>query len=717
MARLALDNPAYYINREASWLAFDRRVLEEAQDEKNPLLERLKFLAISASNLDEFFEVRVAGLVQQIEDGYTEAGPDGLTLLEERDVVSRETHEFVDDQYRCWNGNLRSAMSAHGIRVLGLHELDSRARTFIEGYCERELDLLLTPVTVDPAHPFPRVINKALCVAFLLRRRRRSALTYTGVVTVPRALPRLVRLPADGTDDFIFLADLVAFHASRMYHGYDIVSSAAFRVTRNSNLYLAEEESRNLLESVRTELHNRRKGDAVRLEIEADADPEIIERLRTNFELEPWQVFSVNGPVNLSRLFNIYEQTAHPDLKFRTFIPRELRLTAKSKDLFEELRRHDVLLHHPFDAYDAVVSFIESAAQDSRVLSIKQTLYRTNEHSLIVPALIAAAEKKEVTAVVELKARFDEDSNIRWARDLEDAGVQVFHGLVGLKTHCKLSLLVRKDPDGVTRRYAHLGTGNYNANTARVYTDLSLLTADPEITAAVHDVFSFLTAYAEHPNYEPLLVSPLDLAEGCLALIAREAEHGRHGRPARIIAKMNALLDKNVIMALYRASQAGVEIDLIVRGMCALRPGVRGVSDRIRVRSIVGRFLEHSRIFHFFNGGQEETYLSSADWMPRNLYERVEVMFPLKDALSRERVRHEILDAYLADSLKARVLRKDGAYVRSWQAEGKRKPPAGAAAFSAQDFLLGLAEGRQALESIPLPAARRTRQTALARER
>src|SRR5450432_3633213 len=678
MARLALDNPAYYINREASWLAFNRRVLEEAQDEKNPLLESLKFLSISASNLDEFFEVRVAGLVQQIEDGYTEAGPDGLTLVEERDVVSRETHEFVNDQYRCWNDKLRPELSDHGIRVLGLHELDSRARAFIEEYCEKELDLLLTPVTVDPAHPFPRVINKALCVAFLLRRRRRSALTYTGVVTVPRALPRLVRLPSDGTDDFIFLADLVAFHASRMYHGYDIVSSAAFRVTRNSNLYLAEEESRNLLESVRTELHNRRKGDAVRLEIEADADPEIIERLRTNFELESWQVFSVNGPVNLSRLFNIYEQTAHPDIKFKPFSPRELRLTAKSQDLFEELRRHDILLHHPFDSYDAVVSFIEAAAQDSRVLSIKQTLYRTNEHSLIVPALISAAEKKEVTAVVELKARFDEDTNIRWARDLEDAGVQVFHGLVGLKTHCKLWLLVRRDADGVTRRYAHLGTGNYNANTARIYTDLSLLTADPEITGAVHDVFSFLTAYAEHPSYQPLFVAPLDLAEHCLALIARETQHARRGRPAHIIAKMNALLDQNIIMALYRASQAGVEVDLIVRGMCALRPGVKGVSDHIRVRSIVGRMLEHSRIFYFQNGGEEEVYLGSADWMPRNLYERVEVMFPVKDALLRERVRREILESYLADTLKARLLQKDGTYIRTWQAQGKRHAPAGA---------------------------------------
>jgi polyphosphate kinase len=596
-----------------------------------------------------------------------------------------------------------------------MHELDARARAYVDDYCERELDLLLTPVTVDPAHPFPRVINKALCVAFLLRRRRRSSLTYTGVVTVPRALPRLIHLPSDGSDDFIFLADLVALHASRMYHGYDIVSSAAFRVTRNSNLYLAEEESRNLLESVRTELHNRRKGDAVRLEIEADADPEIIERLRTNFELEAWQVFPVNGPVNLSRLFNIYEQTGHPELKFKAFIPRELRLTAKSRDLFEELRRHDVLLHHPFDAYDAVVSFIEAAAKDPRVLSIKQTLYRTNEHSLIVPALISAAEKKEVTAVVELKARFDEDSNIRWARDLEDAGVQVFHGLVGLKTHCKLSLLVRRDPDGVIRRYVHMGTGNYNATTARIYTDLSLLTADPEITGAVHDVFSFLTAYAEHPNYEPLMVSPLDLAERFLGLIAREAEHARHGRPAHIIAKMNALLDKNLITALYRAAHAGAQVDLIVRGMCALRPGVRGVSDRIRVRSIVGRFLEHSRIFYFANGGDEEVYLGSADWMPRNLYERVEVVFPLKDALLRERVKHEILEAYLADNVKARILLKDQNYIRVWQAQGKRNPPSGSAAFNAQEFLIALAEGKQPVTAIPVLTRHQPSRTATVR--
>ncbi|HEX3819562.1 MAG TPA: polyphosphate kinase 1 [Candidatus Sulfotelmatobacter sp.] len=719
MARISLDNPQYFLNRDTSWLAFNRRVLEEAGDGGNPLLERLKFLSISASNLDEFFEIRVASMMQQIEDGYNESTPDGLTLSEKRDALNQLTHEFVDDQYDCWNAHLRPALAENGIRVLGLHELDTDALRFVEEYCEKELDPLLTPVTVDPAHPFPRVINKALCVGFLLRRRRRSALTYTGVVSVPRVLPRLVRLPSEGTADFIFLADLVAHHAVRMYHGYDIVSSAPFRVTRNSNLYLAEEEARSLLESVRTELHNRRKGDAVRMEIEADADPEIIDRLRTVFELDPWQVFPVNGPVNLSRLFNVYEQVNRPDLKYRAFAPRELRLTSKSKDLFEELRTHDVLLHHPFDSYDAVVSFIESAAEDERVLSIKQTLYRTSEHSLIAQSLMNAASLKEVTAVVELKARFDEAHNIRWARDLEDAGVQVFHGLVGLKTHCKLSLLVRRDPDGVTRSYAHIGTGNYNSTTARFYTDLSLFTADPEITRAVHDVFSFLTAYAENPSYDPLLVAPLDLAEKCIALIDREAEHARRGNPARIIAKMNALLDKAVIQALYRASQAGVQIDLIVRGICAVRPGIRGVSENIRVRSIVGRYLEHSRIYYFANGGEEEIYIGSADWMPRNLYERVEVLVPLRDEMLRQRVRNEILDAYLADNRKARILLKDETYIPAWQSvNGKRnrRPPVGASAFSAQDFLMGVAEGKIPVP-LPAPATSRKRKVLAGRER
>jgi polyphosphate kinase len=709
MVRQTLSNRSPLLNREASWLKFNWRVLEEAGDLRNPLLERVKFLAISASNLDEFFEVRVGGLLQQLEDGHNSTTPDGLTMVEERELIKDAAHEFVEEQYSCWNDRLRPELAEQGIRVLAIDELDDAAMAFVDDYCARELDPLLTPVTVDPAHPFPRVINKALCVGLLLRRRRRSSLTYTGVVTVPRALPRLVRLPSQGTIDFIFLADLVVHHAVRMYTGYDIVSSAAFRVTRNSNLYLQEEESRNLLESVRAELHNRRKGDAVRMEIESGADPEIIERLGTVFELDRWQIFPVQGPVNLSRLFNIYDEAARPELKFRTFVPRELRLTAKSHDLFEELRRHDILLHHPYDSYDAVISFIQSAVDDDRVLSIKQTLYRTSEHSLIVPSLMAAAAHKEVTAVVELKARFDEASNIRWARDMEDAGVQVFHGLVGLKTHCKLALIVRRDPDGVTRQYAHLGTGNYNATTARIYTDLSLLTADPEITSAVHDVFSFLTAYAEHPNYGPLMVAPLNLAEKCISLIEREAENARAGRPARIIAKNNSLLDDDIIRALYRASQAGVEIELLVRGICALRPGIRGISDRIRVRSIVGRFLEHSRIYYFENGGEPEVYLGSADWMPRNLHERVEVLFPLKNPLLRDRVIHEILAAFLADNVKTRFLQNDGRYLRPWQSpQGRSKrPPQGAAAFSAQEFFMGLTEGVKTPEEIPASIPRR----------
>jgi polyphosphate kinase len=717
MAPRTLSNRAPLLNREASWLKFNWRVLEEAGDLRNPLLERVKFLAISASNLDEFFEVRVGGLLQQLEDGHNSTTPDGLTMVEERVLISDATHKFVDEQYSCWNERLRPELAEQGIRVLGIDDLDEAGLAFVDDYCEQELDPLLTPVTVDPAHPFPRVINKALCVALLLRRRRRSSLTYTGVVTVPRALPRLVRLPSQGTIDFIFLADLVVHHAVRMYKGYDIVSSAAFRVTRNSNLYLQEEESRNLLESVREELHNRRKGDAVRMEIESEADPEIIERLGTVFELDRWQIFPVNGPVNLSRLFNIYDEAARPDLKFHSYLPRELRLTAKSRDLFEELRRHDVLLHHPYDSYDAVISFIQSAAEDERVLSIKQTLYRTSEHSLIVPSLMAAAAHKEVTAVVELKARFDEASNIRWARDLEDAGVQVFHGLVGLKTHCKLCLLVRRDPDGVARQYAHLGTGNYNATTARIYTDLSLLTADPEITRAVHDVFSFLTAYAENPNYGPLLVAPLDLTEKCMSLIEREAENARLGRPARMIVKVNSLVDKDIVRALYSASQAGVEIDLLVRGICSLRPGIRGISDRIRVRSIVGRFLEHSRIFYFENGGEPEVYLGSADWMPRNLHERVEVLFPLKNPLLRDRVVHEILAALLADNVKTRFLQKDGRYLRPWQSPRGRskRPPRGAAAFSAQDFLIGLAEGTKTPEEIPAAVPRRSSRNSIGR--
>jgi polyphosphate kinase len=692
----SVDDPSLYINREASWLAFNRRVLEEAEDERNPLLERVKFLAITASNLDEFFEVRVAGLMQRIEDGFVDAGPDAVSAQEERELIARETHEFVQLQYECWNKKLIPALARSGIRVLELKDLTQEQEDFIDSYCEQEVDPLLTPVTVDPAHPFPRVLNKALCIGLLLKRKRRATGTYMGVITVPRVLPRLVRLPSKSGIDYIFLADLLTYHAATMYRGYDILSVASFRVTRNSNLYLEEEESRNLLESVRTELHKRRKGDAVRLEIEAGAHTEIAARLQQTFELDDWQVFYTDGPVNLSRLFNFYELTERPELKFKPFAGRELRLLGKSLNVFDELRKRDILLHHPYDSFDAVVDFIESAAKDPSVVSFKQTIYRTNENSPIVQALISAAAEKEVIAVLELTARFDEASNIRWARSMEDEGVQVYHGVVGLKTHCKLALLVRHDDDGVTRRYVHIGTGNYNPTTSRFYTDVSLLTSSPQITSAVHAVFNYLTAYSEATSYAPLTVSPINLAAATLACIQRETEHARAGRPARIVAKMNALLDKNVIEALYHASQAGVKIELIVRGMCSLRPNVPGISDNIIVRSVVGRFLEHSRIFYYLNGGQDEIHISSADWMPRNLYERVEVLCPVTDPGLKQRLKDEILAAYLADNTKARFLDRNGRYVR---APRRKDQPS----FIAQDFLIAVAEGSASAADIPEP--------------
>jgi polyphosphate kinase len=704
MAKTQSPQQGKFFDRDESWLSFNRRVLEEAQDETNPLLERVKFLAITASNLDEFVEIRLAGVLQRIEDGYSELNPDGTTLEQSLAVMNATMHGFVAEQYECWNKQLLPALRSAGVRVLRWDEIDDDARKAATAYYQREVDPLLTPITIDPAHPFPRVLNKALCIALLLRRKRKGAAgPVLGVVTVPRALPRFVALPTSGgTHDYIFLADLIERNAAGMYRGYEILSRAAFRVTRNSNLYFQEEESRTLLETARSELHNRRKGDAVRLEIEKSADAEIVDRLRLNFELDETLVFRTDGPVNLSRLMNLAGDTQRPDLKFQPFVPHELRLNRKSTDLFDELRHRDILLHHPYDSYDGVVGFIQAAAKDPNVVSMKQTLYRTSADSPIFQALTEAAQTKEVTTVVELMARFDEASNIRWARDLEDAGVQVFHGIVGLKTHCKLALVVRRDYDGVVRRYGHLGTGNYNPNTARFYTDLSLLTSDPAITASMGAVFNYLTAHSESDDYAPLLVAPLTLAESFIGLIHRETEHAAAGNPAHIIAKMNSLLEPSVIEALYAASQAGVRTDLIVRGICSLRPGVKGMSENIRVHSIIGRFLEHSRIFFFANSGKEEIYCGSADWMPRNLFERCEVVFPIRDAQICNRIRDEILAAYLADTVKARVLDGGGTYHRIYDTPAGRTLPA----FNSQEFFMRVAEGKASAEEIPaIPVA------------
>jgi polyphosphate kinase len=701
MARSSVADPQHFINRHFSWLQFNERVLEEARDQANPVLERVKFLAITASNLDEFVEVRVAGILQQVEHGNREPGPDGRIPEDVLTELSAKIHGFVKSQYDCWQDELVPALTPESIRVLSLAQLRPAVREYIENFYTKGVEPLLTPVTVDPAHPFPHVLNKALCLAFLLKRKGRNSHTYLGVVTVPRALPRLVLLPStEGAVEYVFLHDIVHAFADRLYHGYEILSAAPFRVTRNSNLYLEEEESRSILDSVDTQLHRRRKGAAVRLEIEAGANQEIIDRLQANFHLAPWQVFSVRGPVNLSRLFHMYDQTPRPDLKFTPFAPRELALKPGANSLFELIRKRDFLLHHPYDSYSAVVRFIESAAQDPDVLSIKQTLYRTSENSPIVRALIDAAAKKEVAVVVELKARFDEASNIRWARNLQEAGVQVYYGVVGLKTHCKLALVARRESNGQIRRYAHLGTGNYNPSTARFYTDLSLLTTDTQITSAVHHVFNYLTAYSERPTYRPLFVAPLNLGRSCLSLIERETAHARAGRPAFIVAKVNALLDEKIIQALYRASQAGVQIELIVRGACALRPGVRGLSSRIRVRSVIGRFLEHSRIFVFGNGGKSEVYLGSADWMHRNIYERVEVMFHIRDAALCSQIFSEVVEPYLADTQKTRFLLPSGEYVHARDARHLLQTRNGFH-FNAQEFLIGIAEGREEFSSVP----------------
>ena len=690
-----------FFSRDESWMRFNQRVLEEAQDSSNPLLERVKFLAITASNLDEFVEIRVAGFLQRIEDGYSLAQPPdegGLTPQERLDGLMKRIRSFVDAQYKCWNEQLLPAMQAEKIRVLRWNELTEEAQEQALRFYESEVDPLLTPVTIDPSHPFPRVLNKALCIGLLLRHKRRGAKSATvlGVVTVPRSLPRLVPLAsAEGACDFILLHELVEAQVERMFRGYEVLSRSAFRVTRNSNLYMQEEESRSVLESVRAELHNRRKGDAVRMEIEFSATEEMVERLRINFELDPEQIFKTDGPVNLSRLMNLYSEAKRPALKYPAFAGREYKLGAKSTDIFDELRNTDILLHHPYDSYTTIEDFIEAGAHDPNVISMKQTLYRTSKDSPIFKALTEAGQSKEVTVVVELMARFDEDSNIRWARELEDAGVGVFHGIFGLKTHCKLALLVRRDPDGAVRRYAHLGTGNYNPVTARFYTDVSLLTAKPDLTEAVQQVFNYLTAETESESYAPLLVAPLTLADRLVALIEREAAYAKSGKPAAIIAKMNGLIDRRTVEALYAASQAGVEIDLIVRGMCSLRPGVKGLSERIRVRSIVGRFLEHSRIFCFANGGKEEIFCGSADWMPRNLVERCEVVFPVRQPDLHRRLRDEILAAYLADNTKARLLQPDGEYLRA---------PHVGAAFNAQEYLMRISEG--ATEKIPEAAGR-----------
>ena len=659
--------PDYFLNRELSWLEFNQRVLDEALDSRTPLLERLKFFCITSSNLDEFFEVRVAGLKQQIESEVVERSVDGRTASETFQAVAQRIQEMVSQQYACWSSQLRPALARRGLRILEMQELEADQLRWAQDYYEGQVRPVLTPLALDPTHPFPQLLNKSLNIIVQLELAKGGQrLRHLAVVQVPRVLPRLIQLPrTDSRQNYLLLEWLIGHYLADLFPGTVILDHWHFRVTRNSELYIDEEEVANLLKAVETELHNRRKGDAVRLELDARCPTEIRQALLGTLRLQDEDVYAVHGPLSPTRLMRVYEGDHSPELRDPPFVAPVAAPVRHQPDLFEAIRLRDILLHHPYESYETVVHLLEQAAEDPHVLAIKQTLYRTGGDSRIIGALMRAVNQgKQVTAVVELRARFDEANNIQWARRLEEAGVHVVYGLVGYKIHAKICLIVRRDADGI-RRYVHFGTGNYNPTTARLYTDLSLLTSHADFGEDATNLFNLLTGISQFSGMRRLLVAPFELHDGILARIARETENAARGLPARIVAKLNALVDERVINALYEASQTGVEIDLIVRGICCLRPGLRRLSERIRVRSIVDRFLEHSRVYYFENGCQPEVFLSSADWMPRNFFRRVETAIPVIDGNIRDRLISEVLAISLSDTAKARLLQRDGTYRRA----------------------------------------------------
>jgi polyphosphate kinase len=646
------DDPALYVNRELSWLEFNQRVLEEAKDAKNPLLERLKFLCIVASNLDEFFEVRVAGLKQQRQSNVSAPGPDAMSPSEQLAAISARVRQMVDDQYRLWNEELVPLLEQNHVFFLPYDELTKEEKQYYTKYFEKSVYPVLTPLAVDPVHPFPQLLNKSLNVAVELEGAELN--TNLAVVQVPRILPRLLPYKAGekGTYRYIFIGNLIQTHVGSLFHGVNVKGAYQFRVTRNSDLYLDEEETVNLLKAIELELRKRNRGNAVRLEVQEDCPPHIAEQLLQTFSLTDDDLYRVDGPINFPRLMPVISEVDRPDLKFRPFVPAILS-PGDHEDIFAQIRRKPILIHHPYESFQTVLDFIEQAAEDPNVLAIKQTLYRTSGDSAIVASLAEAAESgKQVTVVIELKARFDEAANIKWARTLQEAGVHVVYGIVGLKTHAKLALVVRREEDGI-RRYAHLGTGNYHPSTAKLYTDLGLLTCDPDLTNDSAELFNWLTGVSVFPELKKIKAAPKALHDFVISTIDREAEFARNGKPASIFAKVNSLVDPEVIEALYRASQAGVKIRLIIRGVCCLRSKIPGVSDNITVRSVVGRFLEHSRIYRFENGGHPEVYLASADWMARNFFRRVETCFPIEDPDLRAHI-DWILETYWRDNVRAR---------------------------------------------------------------
>ena len=674
--------PEHFINRELSWLEFNQRVLDEALDKKNPLLERVKFFCIVSSNLDEFFEVRVAGVKQKIESELVERSVDGRTATETFRAITKRIRRMVEQQFTCWRNQLVPGLAKSGIRLLSYRELDRKDLAWTGKFYQSQVHPVLTPLSIDPAHPFPQLLNKSLNLIVQLETSSLGELQHRlAVVQVPRVLPRLVNLPrSDARRDYVYLNRIIGHHLAELFPGMKLLGHWMFRVTRNSELYIDVEEEANLLNAVEKELHNRRKGDAVRLEVEIDCPSEIREQLLQTLNLSEDDLYIVDGPLNPTRIMTVYEGDHSPEIRDTPFVSTTARQLKDQHDLFAAIRDRDILLHHPYESFGTVIDFLEQAAEDPNVLAIKQTLYRTGGDLRIVGALMNAVRNgKQVTAVVELRARFDEANNILWARRLEEAGVHVVYGLVGYKIHCKVTLVVRRDADAI-RRYLHLSTGNYNPGTAKLYTDIGLLTCREDFGEDATNLFNLLTGLCQFQGMRQFLVAPFELHSRMLSLIERETSNAKQGLPARIIAKMNALVDKQIIESLYRASQAGVKIDLIVRGICCLRPQTEGISKNISVRSIVDRYLEHSRVFYFENACQPEVFMGSADWMPRNFFGRIEVVFPILDGNLRERIASELLSVSLADTAKARILKPDGTYRR-------RKVKGSAVRRSQSDFI------------------------------
>jgi polyphosphate kinase len=683
--------PELFLSRELAALEFNFRVLAQARDPSTPVLERLRFLSIVASNLDEFFEVRVAMLKHHHQFGSAAPGPDGVASGELLAHIRERVLDLVGAQYATWHDELGPALAAENIHFLTRKQWTARQRRWLQGYFENEVLPVLSPLGLDPAHPFPRILNKTLNIAVVLQGR--DAFGHEGhmaLVRAPRSLPRIIRIPDEvgGTGDhYVFLAELLQAFVDTMFPGFKVAGSYQFRVTRNSEL-IVEEEVDNLARALTEELLGRGYARPVRLEIGNDCPPSIVSMLISNFQLEETDVYRCNGPVNIIRVGTVYDDIDRPDLKFPRFTPAISPALNGAKRIFDVLSQRDILLHHPYESFTAVVDLLREAVQDPDVLAIKQTLYRAGKDTPLVDLLVEAARKgKDVTVVIELRARFDEEANIRFATRLQEAGVQVVYGVVGFKTHAKMMLIVRRE-NGHLRRYSHLSTGNYHQANSRLYTDIGLMTADPEIGEDLHKVFQQLSGLGPMISLKRLLHSPFTLYNSIIEKVEREATHARNGRPARIVAKLNALNEAHVIEALYVAAQAGVDIDLIVRGACSLRPGLPGVSERIRVRSIVGRFLEHSRVYWFANDGQPEIYCASADWMERNLMRRIEIAFPIIDTQLAKRVYDETLANYLADNTQAWLLDSDGHY--------ERATPGAHAPYTAQQVLLERLSGLNA---------------------